>query len=82
MDITWVFRVILKSSDVKPNKAGPTNSPKKPKVVRFAAAVLRLSVVFLRATLIAIGKKLADANPKRNKPNNIKYIFPFKIIPK
>ena len=55
---------------------------KKPNVVRFAAAVLRLSVVFLRATLIAIGKKLADANPKRNKPNNIIYIFPYTIIPK
>ena len=41
--------------------AGPTKNPRKPIVERFAAAVFKLSLVLFRATLITIGKKLAEA---------------------
>ena len=72
MEITWVFLVMLNNSDVNPSKAGPTNNPRNPKVLKFAAAVFKLSVVFLSATLIAIGKKFAEAKPSINKPISIK----------
>ena len=74
--MAWVFVVMLKISEVYPTIAGPISNPKKPIVERFAAAVFILSVVFLNAILITIGKKLAVANPNKKRPSKIKYIFP------
>ena len=59
--------------------AGPTKNPRKPIVERFAAAVFKLSLVLFRATLITIGKKLAEANPKISNPSKIKYMLPYII---
>ena len=67
---------MLKISDVYPTIAGPISNPKKPIVERFAAAVFILSVVFLNAILITIGKILAVAKPNKNSPIKIRYIFP------
>ena len=66
---------MLKISEVYPTIAGPISNPKKPIVERFAAAVFILSVVFLNAILITIGKKLAVANPNKNRQLKLNIYF-------